>query len=257
MFDLQKTGRLAELFQLPREQRTESWVEAFFDASWHASLQITEPPFFQGPDTFTYLRMQIPTPGKQFQSNSLSNIAQFAVERGTGVAIFASPEATEPEFVLSMGRLDSLLQYDSWRGDPLDLEEVASKSGSQPKDANGMETFTAQRETQILVGSPNSTLLPPHTAGMLHRHLTQGWHLPDPRIALMIVPDMAPSRNLVIGKKMSEFPDAATAARQTQLLLWYLPPSRSLVLMPESWTLDQMRPLANFFQKIDVGSPEA
>ncbi|GAA3762443.1 hypothetical protein [Terriglobus aquaticus] len=253
MFDLQKTGRLAELFMVPREQRTAAWIDAFFDAVWHASLEIPESPFFQGPDTFTYLRMHVPSPGKPFQSNSLSNVGSFAVERGAGVAIFASPEAPEPEFVLSMGRVDSLLRYDSWRGDPVDLEEVAAKAAAQTKDEHGMETFTAQRGMEVMVGSPNTTLLPPHTAGMLHRHLAEGWRMSDPRIALMIVPDMAPSRNLVLGRKLSEFPDAVTAARQTQSLLWYLPPSRSLVLMPESWTLDQMRPLTEFFKKIEVG----
>ena len=256
MFDLQKTSRLAELFQVAREQRSPAWLDAFFDAAWHASLQIAEPPFFQGPDTFTYVRMHVPEPGKPFQSNSLSNVASYAVERGAGVAIFSSPAAAEPEFVLSMGRLDSMLLYDSWQGDPLDLQEVAARSETQAKDEHGMETFTTKEDTQILVGSPSATLLPAHAAGMLHRHLTQGWRMDDPRIALMIVPHMAPTRNLVIGKKMSEFPDAATAARQTQALLWYLPPTRSLVLMPESWALDQMHPLTEFFKKVDQGSPE-
>jgi len=27
------------------------------------------------------------------------------------------------------------------------------------------------------------------------------------------------------------------------MLLWYLPPRRYLLLMPENWTTDQMRPL--------------
>ena len=254
VFDLHKTGRLAELFQVPREQRNSAWLDAFFDTARHASLEVAGPPFFQGPDTFTYVRMHVPEPGKPFQSNSLSNVAPFTVERGAGVAIFRSPTATEPEFVLSMGRVDSLLLYDSWQGDPLDLQEIAQEPGAQSKDRHGMETFTAQKDTQILVGSPNATLLPAHTAGMLHRHLTAGWHMPDPRIALMIVPGMAPSRNLVIGRKMSDFPDQATAAQRTQALLWYLPPARSLVLMPESWNVDQMRPLTEFFQKADVSA---
>ena len=54
---------------------------------------------------------------------------------------------------------------------------------------------------------------------------------------------MTPSRNLVIGRKFSEFPDREVASRATQMLLWYLPPRRYLLLMPENWTLDQMRPL--------------
>ena len=251
MFHLQQTGRLAELFQVAREQRNEAWADAFFDAVWHASVEVAEPPFFQGPDSFTYLRLHVPEPGKPFPSNSLSNVARFAVERGAGVAVFASPQATEPEFVLSMGRVDSLLAFDSWRGDPLDLQELAAQQTAQTRDENGMETFTADKGAQLFVGSPSSTMLPAHTAGMLHRHLVEGWRMPDPRIALVVVPGMAPSRNLVLGKKMSEFPDQATAARQTQALLWYLPPARSLVLMPESWTLDQMRPLTEFFQKLD------
>jgi hypothetical protein len=65
----------------------------------------------------------------------------------------------------------------------------------------------------------------------------------EPRIALVVDPQMTPTRNLVIGRKFSEFPDQEIAAQAARMLLWYLPPRRYLLLMPENWSADQMRPL--------------
>ncbi len=252
MFQIEKTGRLAELLQVPRADRNEAWIVAFFDAVWHASLEVGEPALFQGPDSYTYLRMHLPKPGKGFESNSLSNLAAHAAQRGTGVAIFNAPDAKEPEYVFSMGRLDSLLLYDSAQGDPLDLKEMAESKAKPQRDEYGHDTYVTPTETQVLVAAPSAAYLPPNEAGMLYRHLTEGWHMQDPRVALMVVPGLVPSRNLVISKKMSEFPDKTTASRQTQFLLWYLPPNRSLVLMPDSWTPSQMTPLRDLFNRVDA-----
>jgi hypothetical protein len=74
--------------------------------------------------------------------------------------------------------------------------------------------------------------------------LVEVWKLADPRIALLVDPALRPARNLVIGKKRSEFANEPAAFQQTRALLWYLPPARSLILMPEDWTLAAMAPLA-------------
>ena len=66
----------------------------------------------------------------------------------------------------------------------------------------------------------------------------------DPRVQLIADMQMRPHRSLVIGKKRSEFPEGAPLDDMARMLLWYLPPQRSVMLMPDDWSLGQMTPLS-------------
>ncbi len=246
MFDLAQTRNLSELFDVPRPERKAAWQGAFFHALWTASLEVADPAVFTGPDGFPYLRLQLPQPNKAFESNSLANLARQTVESNYGAAIFASPLATEPEYVISMGVLDSLLTYDSWLGDPIDLDEIA-RAWQQPVPGENLKTITMEKAQQILVGTPSPALLPPHTAQALYLFLKDSWGQQEPRISLMINPRTAPTRNLVLSRKLSEFASPQEAGKQASSLLWYLPPHRSLILMPESWKQEDMSPLTTLF----------
>ena len=246
MFQLAQTSELHQLFAVPRDQRNAGWQGAFFHAAWTASVEVGTPAVFQGPDGFPYLRLNIPAPATAFDSNSLGNLARQAVERGQGAAIFASPSATEPEYVMSMGVLDSLLTYDSWLGDPVDLHDLEQR-GSPQERAGGLQTITTTKDQEIMVGSPSPAFLPPHTARALYLHLRDGWKIAEPRIKVMLNPAFAPSRSLVINRKLSEFASPEAASAQARFLLWYLLPRRSLILMPESWNQQDLDPLTNFF----------
>ncbi len=249
MFDLTNTTTLGELFAVPHPQRQAAWAVAFFTALWTASLEVATPNIFPGPDQFAYIRLQVPAPGKPFDSNCVANLAQQALDNIWGMAIFASPEATEPEYVLSMGLIDSLLNYDSWQGDPVDLNDLARQPPPQAS-TNGIQTFTAAKDHQILVGTPSKSLLPAHTARALYRHLTRGWNIVEPRVSLMMNPTIAPSRSLVLNRKLSEFSSREIAGQQGRFLLWYLPPNRGLIMMPESWNDAEMKPLTDFFPQV-------
>ena len=246
MFQLAQTSTLSELFAVPRDKRNAGWQGAFFHAVWPASVEVGTPAVFQGPDGFPYLRLQVPQPSTAFESNSLGNLARQAVENAWGAAIFASPTAAEPEYVIAMGVLDSLLTYDSWLGDPVDLHDLETR-GTPQEQAGGLQTITMMKSQEILVGTPNATVLPPHTARALYRHLHERWNIAEPRVRLMMNPALAPSRSLVINRKLSEFPSREAASAQARFLLWYLPPRRSILLMPESWTQEEMAPLKDFF----------
>ena len=246
MFQMAQTNTLNELFAVPRDKRNAGWQGAFFHAAWTASMEVGTPAIFQGPDGFPYLRLHLPEPAMAFESNSLGNLARQAVENGWGAAVFASPTAAEPEYVIAMGVLDSLLTYDSWLGDPVDLHDLETQ-GTPKEQAGGLQTITMTRSQEIMVGTPNATVLPPHTARALYRHLHDGWKIDEPRVRLMMNPALAPSRSLVMNRKLSEFPSREAASAQARFLLWYLPPRRSILLMPESWTQEEMAPLKNFF----------
>ncbi|HEV8026286.1 MAG TPA: hypothetical protein VGP50_02585 [Stellaceae bacterium] len=238
-FDLAATERLFELFAVPRGEREEVWLIAFRRAAWNASVVLPTPQVMTGPDGFPYLRLVLPPPGEPFQSNCLSNVCAFCAERGLGVAYFAS-EADPPialQYAIPTGVIESLCRFGSWAGDPLDGEPP-------PEDDRRPDAANAR---QALVGAPSADYLPPHTARLLGRHLIERWKIPEPRVALLVAPQLRPSRNLVIGRKRSEFADEVTADRQMEALLWYFPPGRSLVLMPEDWPEDRLTPLSDLW----------
>ncbi len=243
-FNLDDTNRLAVAMEIPREQRDARWLDEFQSAAWNASMVLPAEPVFVGPDGMPYVRFQLPPVGEAVETNCLSNLFVSMAEQGLGAAFFKNntdlPETAE--YVVPTGVIESLREYGTWDGDPDDLAELASHP-QQHAQESGIEKAEVETERQVMVGSPSESYLPKHTARLLYRHLTEGWKMEDPRIALVVDPQMTPSRNLVIGRKFSEFPDPEIAAQAARMLLWYLPPRRYLLLMPENWSADQMRPL--------------
>jgi hypothetical protein len=243
-FNLDDTNRLAVAMEIPREQRDARWLDGFQSAAWNASMVLPAEPVFLGPDGMPYVRFQLPPVGEAVETNCLSNLFVSMAEQGLGAAFFKNN--TDPseaaEYVVPTGVLESLREYGTWDGDPDDLAELASRPQQHARES-GIEKAEVETERQVMVGSPSESYLPKHTARLLYRHLTEGWKMEDPRIALVVDPQMTPSRNLVIGRKFSEFPDPEIAAQAARMLLWYLPPRRYLLLMPENWSADQMRPL--------------
>lgn len=248
MFDLGLTGRLYDLFEVPRERRDPAWTAAFFTAVWNASLEIPDQPFFEGPDGFPYFRFQLPRPATPFDSNALANQAQLLVDRGCGAAIFTSPDATEPDYVLPMGVIDSLLRFDNWDGDPLDRPD-RTDSPDPVYVADGTEPgkMVATRDHQLLIGTPSPAMLPPYTARALYHHLTRGWGIANPRVALLVDPNAEAPRSLMIDRRPEDFPDPDLMEPQVNMLLWYLPPHSAVMLRPDAVDLDEMTPLDTLF----------
>jgi hypothetical protein len=249
-FNLDDTNRLAQAMEVPREQRGSPWLDALQSAAWNASIVLPTEPVFLGPDGMPYVRLELPPVGEAVETNCLSNLFVSMAEQGLGAAFFKNntdpPEAAE--YVVPTGVLESLRAYGTWDGDPDDVAELSAQSqqhaaedGIEKKE--GIEKTDVATERQVMVGPPSEIYLPKHTARLLYRHLTEGWKMEDPRVALVVDPQMVPTRNLVIGRKFSEFPDQETAGQAARMLLWYLPPRRYLLLMPENWSADQMRPL--------------
>ena len=243
-FNLDDTNLLAQAMEVPREERDGRWLDGFQSAAWNASIVLPTEPVFLGPDGMPYVRLSLPPAGEAVETNCLSNLYVSMAEQGLGAAFFKSagnpPEAAE--YVMPTGVLESLRAYGTWDGDPDDVSELAARP-QQHAEQSGIEKTEVETERQVMVGSPSDAYLPKHTARLLYRHLTEGWQMEEPRVALVVDPQMTPTRNLVIGRKFSEFPDPETASQAARMLLWYLPPRRYLLLMPENWTTEQMRPL--------------
>ncbi|WP_380873431.1 hypothetical protein [Sphingomonas sp. DBB INV C78] len=236
MFDLSLTSRLVDLVDTPHEARDHAWVDAYFATVWNASIQLPAPGPFIGPDGFRYMRLDIPAPGSVFDSNSLANLTDPCIEKAMGVALFRHPDADQPSYVMSMGVLQSLIQFGDWRGDPQDIAEQGDGSGR----------VTLGRGEEILTAAPSADFLSPRAARGLIRHLADRWDMADPRIMLMMSGKMRPTRSLVVNRTLASFADEGEAQYFCECLLWHLPPSRSITLQPDDWDADGFFRLADF-----------
>lgn len=246
LFDLDRTAELAQLFAVRRDLRDATWRARFWGAAWSASVQLPASDAYLGPDGFPYLRLEIPRPGP-FESQALGGVALDCLKAGVGAAFFASADDTPgaAQYVVSLGVIDSLVRYDSPDGDPVDLAEAAPNADAdfdftQPL---GEQEMRGDAPRQVLVGTPSREYLPPYIAAALCRHLEQAWGLRDPRVQLLVDMSLRPHRQLVIGRKRSEFAPGAPVDDMARALLWFLTPGRSIVLMPEDWRLRSMTPL--------------
>lgn len=249
MFDLERTATLAGLFEAPRQQRADAWLDRFYDAAWFGSVTLDSDEAFSGPDGMPYLRLTLPQAGAAFDSQCLANLAETCLDRGVGAALFAAPgEPPEAaQFVFPFGVIDAMLRYDSPAGDPVDLDDWSRPPVPPPK--RGLFGFGKEKDAprEVLVATPSPDFLPPHGARALHHYLTNRWELPEPRVALLIDAAQRPTRNLIIGRKRSSFDDEAFLQDLMRYTSWYLPPARGFALMPEDWSETQLTPLTELF----------
>lgn len=250
-FDLADTTRLHRLFAVARAGRDAAWRDAFFAACWNASVWQPDPPHFSGPDGLPYYRLNLPATDMRFEAQSLSNLARTCVARNAGAAFFARGDdpADAPQWVLSMGEIDSLLRFGTPAGDPQDRAEAGHPSDGVAVEriGAGHERLTLTRGHQILVGSPSAEFLPPDTARAIHRLMHRLWGIADPRVALLVDPALRPSRNLVVGRRPDDFADDAEAQFEMSRISWMLPPGRGLMLMPDGWSESEMTALTDLF----------
>lgn len=254
VFDLAGTEQLRALCSVNPATRDQAWHDRFWDAAWTAALVIPDPPVFTGPDGMPYLRLELPGDAAAFEANSLMNVAGSMVEQGVGAALFASAQADPeaPAYVMSMGVLDSILCFDCPDGEPFEVEEALETPPADQIESRMVgvaERSTLRAGQEILVGTPSEQYLSVPAARALYRHLVEGWGVADPRVALIVVPAMRPTRSLVIGKSVAEFAregvEEPLMAERVRMLSWYLPPSRRLMLMPDDWSAQSMTPLAD------------
>jgi hypothetical protein len=229
------TSRLRTLIETPPAQRDDAWQRTFFSTLWTAAIEIPSPEAFTGPDGFRYLRLDLPAT-ESFVAHNFAGLAQPCLEAGSGAVLFAHPEAAEPAYVIPMGVIESLVRYRDWRGDPVDLEEA---EGASPDTE-----ITIAAGTKVLTGTPSVDYLSREAARALDRHLKTEWKLTHPRVLVMTSAAMQPSRSLVFNARRSAFKSDEEAQHFFERISWFIPPSRTVTLMPEDWSEATMTPLA-------------
>lgn len=199
-FDLEKTAELERLFAVPREQRDQAWVEAFYAAVPDASLA-TRPDaqVVRGPDGFPYFALVMPEAEKEFETFCVTHVLDHCLAHGLGIVV---GDVEEPQWVFPYGNLWSFKETGTF------VPEMG-----EPVPPQG----------EILVGSPTDEVLPPYAREVLRREL-QAQGARSPGVLVVTAHDATPSQMLAF----DPMPDP-------QRVLWYLPPNLALVARQPEW----------------------
>ncbi|CAM4377841.1 hypothetical protein SAMN06265348_114129 [Pedobacter westerhofensis] len=219
--DLKKTQALATLLEIPKEERTETWVNQFLADLPFAALRCGTPQLIAGPDGFPYFQLFIPAPGEEFQSYVIDEmISGFLVERGYGVVL--NPGAGQPDWVLTYG---DLLNY-HLNGAFFTLDSLFSHS------SNITEEVAAGEE--IMVGQPSETILPAQTRKLLKDFFELNG-IQGPKVMLMMRKNAEEvSQDLAFNITPDSFESEEHYRNMMQTVTWYLPRHYSVVGLHDS-----------------------
>jgi hypothetical protein len=200
-FDLEQTARLATLFAVPREERHDTWREAFFVAVPDASLAAGDPQVAYGPDGYPYFQLRMPEPGP-FETFCVTHVLDACLTNGFGVVVHGG--GPEPEWVFTYGDLWSFRETGRF---------IVSMG----------ESVTLTEERKALVGAPNESMLPPYARAVLRRALeAQGAAAPG--VLLVRTPGFDP-----------EWSFAFRPLPDLRRLLWYVPRHVGVTDVADRW----------------------
>ena len=222
MTDEAKTGELVRLFAVPREERDDAWLAAFYAAVPDAALTTGEHEVIRGPDDMPYFRLLVPEPGAAFEPFSVRRVLDGCLERGAGVVVMSA--APRPEWVFRYG--------DLWAFRAEGRFDTAPPPGASAGAASG---------GSALFASPSEALLPAYARGVLRRVLTEAGVTPG--VLLVTQPGAAMERSLVLPVYPDQFADQAAFDAFLRRLTWYLPPHLGLVTAERGGGVPEFGPL--------------
>jgi hypothetical protein len=167
--DITKTQVIAELFEIPADQRDDVWRQSFYEHVQTASFACGAPQTFAGPDGFPYFVLNIPEPNKPFESFCIRNMKDdFLLEKGFGVAI--NPRANSADWVFTYGDILNL--------------HLNGQFFSQKVNAVLKNVETIEKDEKLLIGQPSESYLPTHTRQLL-KSLLQSAGVKKPKVMLV------------------------------------------------------------------------
>ena len=233
-FDPKKTQELAELFQVSRGERDKNWNKKFFDAVVDASLVCGQPQVEIGPDQMPYFHLGMPN--GEFEPFSVSHILDAALQNTFGVCIFSDMQNSKfPEFIFSYGDLLSYKLYGSFDGDPADANTPASP---------GLTTEVLTEARDILVGQPSEEYFPAEARKALGDFIRQQMGFPEPKMCLIMDPQLKPSRNIAINIGIDDVGGNEDQLRDIfRYVSWFLPRNYGLMSVPDVIDKSALAPL--------------
>lgn len=211
--DLEKTARIAKLFEVPRERRDASWTAEFNQNVVDASFQCTDPQVSRGPYGFYYFGLRLPEVGKPFRCFVLRHmVSDFLLKEGLGVLFEPQPEAN-PQWMFSYGDIVGFSLSGTFER-PQETTPASSNASSK----------TVQNDEEVLIGQPSEALLPTPSRAALRRFL-QAQGLKDPKVFLMMRcnPAGGVTQELIFNLGIENLETEEKARAVGSWVSWFLP----------------------------------
>lgn len=213
--DLEKTGILAGLFEVPVEQRDGKWQSILFDTIAHASFRCGDPQIIAGPDGFPYFQLLMPVPNQPFTCYTADHVIKdFLMEHGFGLVI--NPDKGNPDWVFSYGDVLNYFLKDAFYSE--------APVNAQP----GKEVL--EKNLNVLAGQPSEAYLP-SCARTVMRNALNRIGINDAKIFLMQRKDSS-SQELVFNITPERFSEDVFNSAM-QVITWHLPRHYSVCGMAE------------------------
>jgi hypothetical protein len=221
--DIEKTIELRDLFAVPAEQRDPVWRHKFYVVAPGAALTVLDPQIAEGPDRFPYFGLVMPATGA-FTPFSINYALEFVLDRGAGVAIFATPDrAAAPQWVFTYGDLVSYRLFGIFEG-------------------SATETAPVQSGGNILVAAPSEQFLPGYARRALGNFIRNVYRHPDPKVAL--IGDQSGAQGLMVNLTAEQYNgDEGKLRAALRYLGWFLPRTYRVTAMPAGWSDSNFVPL--------------
>jgi hypothetical protein len=113
-------------------------------------------------------------------------------------------------------------------------------------DGEGSEGRASDSEVagEVLVASPSEEYLPTRARKAIGSFVRHYYHHPDPKIALVVNPQMNPAQNLMINLTLDQYDgDEQKLRSAVGYLQWFLPTTYRVMAMPDGWSDAQFAPL--------------
>jgi hypothetical protein len=225
-FDLEQTGRLAELAGTPPEQRDGEWQRKFLESVPNASLASFDPQIEAGPDSFPYFQLALPDAGA-FTPFSVNHILDSVLKSGVGVVVHSSTRRDQgPLWVFTHGDMLSYHLFRNFLGGPVD--PPASESADRT----------------ILRAVPSESYFPASSRAAMGRFMRGPFRHPDPRIGLVEGASFRPRRSLMVNLRASDYGgDRKKLDAAMRYLTWFVPKTYSMMALPDDWSDAEMSPI--------------
>jgi len=217
---------LDQLFRMNQPDRDDHWRREFYAAIPHSALAQRDPLVQKGPDTFPYLQLELANARPSAPAVTLAGLLDSALDQGFGMAIFDGAPSSRPQWVFTYGGLLAYSLYGSFDGD---VEEP-------PRTSSGSR--------QVLIAAPGESFLPARARRVLARFMHDVYRVPQPKVCLVVDPQLRPSRNIMVNLKAADYHgDEEKLKSAMHYLTWFIPRTHGLLAQPPDWDESQFVPL--------------
>ncbi len=226
--DVSKTEEIDRLLSVPLAERNEEWKEQFYKVVDTASLSLPDENVFVGPDGFPYLLLNIPEPGQQYHSYSLSTVMSHCLENGLGLVI-ARGDMSKPEWVFPFGMLWCFKEFGKLE---IPVEERIRGELINETAAGKLSREVVEESRQVMVGQPSEEYLPGYVRTAIRNFAMQRLNMTSLQAFLLMDPAAEPPQAMVFSIFPDQFANENEYGAVLSMLRWYLPTHYGLAGIP-------------------------